>query len=209
MTTRDCNPPKDFNLVQMENDPEKDSEEDKECEPPSIHPTQQWKITDLIAAAAVKHNIDSKRMIELTNDENGHIEFAKMCEGFDNMPKKKQLCIAMMCGVILAKFKEATEVEEVSPLKPAFVCVGRYFMKHDDTSTICYVAKFKRGCPVVVTAKWYYDHLGDVRDEANWRANAVGFIVDIVYASTEDDEITGRFVPRTLIDFAKTDEEED
>ena len=92
--------------------------------------------------------------------------------------------------------------EDLSPL-----CVGYFMVSCNFTGMLCYVGKFGED-HVVVTEEWYGENPDKVNDEAEWRANAIGSLTRVVYASKEDEEIGGHFVPCEGCDLVETDSEE-
>ena len=100
------------------------------------------------------------------------------------------------------RFWERAEEDPLSPL-----CVGYFMVSCNFTGMLCYVGKFGED-HVVVTEEWYGENPDKVNDEAEWRANAIGSLTRVVYASKEDEEIGGHFVPCEGCDLVETDSEE-
>lgn len=92
--------------------------------------------------------------------------------------------------------------EDLSPL----LCVGYFMVSCNFTGLLCYVGKFGED-HVVVTEEWYGENPDKVNDEAAWRTNAIGSLTRVVYASKEDEEIGGHFVPCEGCDLVETDSE--
>ena len=99
------------------------------------------------------------------------------------------------------RFWERAEEDPLSPL-----CVGYFMVSCNFTGMLCYVGKFDED-HVVVTEEWYGENPDKVNDEAEWRANAIGSLTRVVYASKEDEEIGGHFVPGMCCDLVESDTE--
>ena len=72
-------------------------------------------VLKLLTDAVRAHGVDSAAMIRLIGAEGGHMELARMCDGYDDLAQDKKVLLLYICWAAISTCRVIYDNEDRTP----------------------------------------------------------------------------------------------